>query len=164
MNSFFKYFWIVFLLTSCSNNTVFMQYKTISSSAWHKDSIAKFEVDIIDTIAKHTIYINIRNDKDYGFNNIFLVTNIDFPNKTVISDTLAYRMTDERGYFLGTGVTDIKENKLEFKEKIQFPNKGIYTFSIQHAMRKNGEEKGLVSLDGIVNVGIEIEKTALNDK
>ena len=163
MTSFLKYILIIMVFTSCNNNIVFTKYRSIKNNKWHQDSIVTFKVNIKDTISKHAIYINLRNNRMYGFNNIFLVTSIAFPDKTEISDTLAYKMTDEKGYYLGSGVTDIKENKLEFREQMQFPNKGIYTFSIQQAMRKNSEENGVISLEGIVNVGIEIEKIVTND-
>lgn len=163
MNSFLKYVLIIMMFTSCKNNTIYTKYTSITNNKWHQDSIVTFDVNIKDTISKHAVFINLRNDRKYEFNNIFLVTSIYFPNRTEVSDTLAYKMTDEKGYYLGTGVTDIKENKLEFRKQMQFPNKGVYTFSIQQAMRKNNEEKGVISLEGIVNVGIEIEKTTTDD-
>ncbi len=145
-------------MSSCTNNTIYSKYKAIENNKWHKDSIMSFKVNITDTLNKNAVYINLRNDKDYGFNNIFLIVSVNYPNNTKIVDTLAYKMTDEKGRFLGTGFTDIKENKLEFKDQIVFPNSGEYVFKIQQAMRKNGEEFGVDALEGITDVGIEIEK------
>jgi gliding motility-associated lipoprotein GldH len=125
---------------------------------WHKDSIATFYVDIADTLSKNNVFIQLRNNKDYGFNNLFLIVEVNFPNETKIIDTLEYEMTDAKGYFLGEGITDIKENKLEYKTNIQFPVKGKYAFSVQHAMRKLAEEKGLENLKGVTDIGIQIEK------
>ncbi len=149
---------LALLFNSCNQHLVYTDYKTISENKWHKDSIVDFEIDIKDTISNNGIYINLRNNKNYGFNNIFLIVSVDYPNKTIITDTLSYKMTDQTGRFLGTGFTDIKENKLEFKEHIIFANKGKHTFHIQQAMRKNGEEYGVINLEGITDVGIEIEK------
>lgn len=149
---------IFFLVNSCKNNTVYIKHKSITNNQWHKDSVVSFEIDIKDTISKHAIFMYLRNDKEYAFNNIFLITSIILPNKTIVSDTLEYKMTDERGYFLGTGSTDVKENKLELKENIQFTNKGTHTITVQQAMRKNSEELGVTNLGGVTNVGIEIEQ------
>ena len=145
-------------LSSCSNNTVFSKYKAVDKNKWQKDSVFTFKVDIQDTISDNAIYINLRNDKDYEFNNIFLIVDVDFPNNTKIVDTLEYKMTDDKGVFLGTGFTDIKENKLELKENIKFPVKGTYKFKVQQAMRKNGQEDGVEFLNGITDVGIQVEK------
>lgn len=154
---------IILLFASCKHDLVFTKYTHVTNNTWHKDSIVRFKVDITDTISKHAVYLNLRNDKDYEFNNLFLIVDVDYPNKTKISDTLEYKMTDEKGFFLGTGYTDIKENKLELKEHMQFPVKGIYTYNIQQAMRKNGEEQGVVLLNGITDVGLEIEKITHNN-
>ena len=158
MNKFIQLAVIIVLLSSCQNNTVFTKHKAMDNNKWHKDSIVTFEVDIKDTIYKNAIYLNLRNNKDYGFNNIYLIVNINYPNKKKIIDTLSYKMTDEKGRFLGTGFTDLKENKLELKESFLFPTKGKYIFNIQQAMRKNGKENGVEELEGITDVGIEIEK------
>ncbi len=147
------------LLFSCNNNQIYSKYKSIDHNKWHKDSIVSFNVDIKDTLSNHAIYLNLRNDKDYNFNNIFLIVNVNYPNKNKVTDTLEYRMTDEKGRFLGSGFTDIKENKLAFKENIVFPSSGKYQFNIQQAVRKIGSENGIEILEGITDVGIEIEKT-----
>ncbi|MEE9350449.1 MAG: gliding motility lipoprotein GldH [Flavobacteriaceae bacterium] len=149
---------VLFLFTSCAKNTVFSEYKSIPDAKWHKNNVIKFSFNTIDTISKQTIYVNLRNNKDYEFSNIYLIIGVDFPNGTQVKDTLEYKMADEFGYFLGQGFTDIKENKLEFKTNTLFPIKGNYQFSIQQAMRKNGHENGVLILDGITDVGLSIEK------
>lgn len=149
---------IFIVFSSCTKNNVFSEYKSIPNSKWHKDSIVNFTFNATDTLSKNAIYVNLRNDKNYNYNNIFLIVGVDFPNNTKIVDTLEYKMTDEKGYYLGEGFTDIKENKLEFRINTQFPNKGKYNFYIQQAMRKNGKENGVLLLEGITDVGIQIEK------
>jgi gliding motility-associated lipoprotein GldH len=68
-------------------------------------------------------------------------------------------MTSLNGNFLGTGITDIKENKLEYKTNVAFPFKGDYRIRVQHAMRKSRKVDGLIFLNGITDVGLQIEKT-----
>lgn len=157
----------VFFITSCSNNVVYTEFKGIPENKWHKDSIATFNYHSKDSVSNNSIYINLRNDNNYEFNNLYLIVSVEFPPSwknlkdpitTKIVDTLQYEMTDARGYFLGTGFTDIKENKLEYKLNIIFPSKGNYKFSIQHAMRNIGNENGVEFLNGVTDVGIEIEK------
>jgi len=76
-------------------------------------------------------------------------------------------MADASGRWLGTGFTEVKENKLIFKVNYKFPKTGIYKFSIVHANRKNGNLNGDIFLRGITDVGISIEKynkPLLNDR
>lgn len=158
---------LIFLFASCSNNVVYTDFKGIPNNKWHKNSAITFHYNSKDSISNNAIYINLRNDKNYEFNNLFLIVSVEFPpswntiqtqSVTKIIDTLQYEMTDAKGYYLGTGFTDIKENKLEYKSNITFPVKGKYTFKIQHAMRNIGNEEGVEFLNGITDVGIEIEK------
>ncbi|RUA08277.1 MAG: gliding motility lipoprotein GldH [Flavobacteriia bacterium] len=146
-------------LNSCSKNAVFQEYKNIDDALWNKDSIISFSFDSTDTISKNNIYINIRNNMDYEFSNLFLIVGIQFPDNYHIVDTLEYEMTDKNGRFLGTGISDIKENKLEYKTNVTFPKSGKYTIDIQQAMRKNQNVEGIINLNGITDVGVEIEKT-----
>ena len=81
-----------------------------------------------------------------------------FPNNYQVVDTLEYEMTTPDGRFLGTGMTDVKENKLEYKSNVTFSLEGDYHLTIQQAMRKTREIEGLTYLNGITDVGVQIEK------
>ena len=76
----------------------------------------------------------------------------------VVKDTLEYRMAKPNGEFLGTGFSDIKENKFWYKEHVVFQEAGEYQFDIQHAMRENGKVQGVENLEGITDVGLRIEE------
>ena len=152
-------FTVIISVSSCSKNTVFNQYQNMVDDQWHKDSIINFTINSIDTISTNNIYINLRNNKDYEFSNLFLIVGIKFPNNYQIVDTLEYEMTSLEGRFLGTGISDIKENKLEYKTNVVFPVKGEYNISVQQAMRKSRDVDGIINLKGITDVGIQIEKS-----
>ncbi len=154
---------ILILFISCNNNLVFDQYKSMPNAEWHKDSIVKFEFSPIDTISRNNVFINLRNNSDYGYNNLWLIVGINFPNNFKVVDTLQYEMADTRGKFLGEGLTDLKENVLEFKTNVIFPITGTYNISIEQAMRKSEEIDGIQSLKGVADVGIQIEKMITNE-
>jgi len=143
---------------SCTNNTIYNQYKAIENSEWHKDSIINFKINSTDTISKNNLYVTLRNNKDYEFSNLFLIVGIKFPNNYQIVDTLEYEMTTPEGRFLGNGMTDVKENKLEYKTNVTFSLMGDYDISVQQAMRRTRDIDGLNALNGITDVGLQIEK------
>ena len=145
-------------LMSCDKNRVYDQYQNLPGE-WHKDSVVTFKVTAPDTIRNYNLFINLRNNSDYKYSNLFLVTRLNFPNGKVIADTLEYEMTKPSGEWLGTGFGELKENKLWYKENIRFTEAGEYEFNVQQAMRKNGETEGLESLDGVTEVGFRIEYT-----
>ena len=145
-------------LSSCNRLTEYNQFKPIEGHHWHKDSVVQFSFNSTDTIEKKNVYITLRNNKDYEFSNLFLIVGIKFPNNYKIVDTLEYEMTSEEGRFLGSGMTDVKENKLEYKTNVTFSLPGDYAISIQQAMRNTREIKGLTYLKGVTDVGVQIEK------
>ncbi len=162
MRSVFAFIIILVFLISC-NNSVYNEYKTVGDNGWDKDSIISFSYNPNDTISKNNVYVNLRNNENFGYSNLWLIIGIQFPDATTIIDTLEYEMADAEGRFLGSGLTDLKENKLEYKTNVIFPNKGKYIFTVQQAMRKAGETEGINLLEGITDVGISIEKINAND-
>lgn len=152
---------IIFLFfgfVSCDSNRVYDEYQSVENNVWLKDNLVKFTFNIQDTVSKNDLFINLRNNKDYEFSNLFLITKMDFPNGFQVVDTLEYEMTDKIGNYLGSGYTDVKENKLFYKEKVRFKQVGTYHFQVEQAMRKINTIKGLDSLKGVTDIGFRIEK------
>ncbi|MGB5419669.1 gliding motility lipoprotein GldH [Algibacter sp.] len=150
------FFTCSFILVSCDSNSVYDNYKSVPN-AWHKDSIVSFKVNPPDYIKPHNLFVNLRNTNAYKYNNLFLIVEMVFPHGKTIKDTLEYRMAEPSGKLLGKGFTDIKENKLWYKEGVVFNETGEYTINIQHAMRENGKVQGVVELEGITDIGFRIE-------
>lgn len=155
---FFILIGIVFFFISCVNNIEFTKYKTLEEGSWESQKNISFEFTVTDTISPKNLFINIRNNNNYGFSNLYVITELNFPNGSTVIDTLQYKMTNEKGQFLGDGFANITENKLFYKENKVFPRSGNYTMKIRHAMRKSDEIKPIAKLDGIQDVGFSIEK------
>jgi len=146
------------MVVSCETTMIYDQYQPIENHQWSFDNKIEFIVNNLDTISNKNVFINIRSNKSYEFSSLFLITKIEFPRGKRIIDTLEYEMTDTQGKWLGTGFTDIKENKLFYKENVIFSEKGDYKFSIQQATRSINDIEGSNPLKGITDVGISIEK------
>ena len=147
---------VPFVFVSCDSNSVFDTYKSVPNQ-WHKDSIVSFKVNPSDSINAYNLFVTLRNTNDYKFNNLFLIVGMNFPNGKVIKDTLEYKMAKPNGELLGSGFSDVKENKLWYKEQVVFEESGEYTVYIQHAMRENGKVNGVIDLEGITDIGFRIE-------
>lgn len=148
---------VIILFSSCDEKRVFDEYRSVNG--WQKDSLISFKLNELDSTKVYDLFINIRNNSDYPYSNLFLITEIKFPEGKVVSDTLEYEMTKPNGEFLGEGYGDVKENKLWYKEKVKFEEPGNYQVTIQQAMRKNGEVEGIEELEGITDVGFRIENS-----
>ncbi|UUC46225.1 gliding motility lipoprotein GldH [Flavobacterium cerinum] len=145
------------MLFSCDKERVFDEYQEIDGS-WHKNQKVSFAFDQNDTIANYNMFVNIRNNNSYPFNNLFLIVSMLQPDGVTKVDTLEYQMAKEDGTLLGDGFSDIKESKLWYKENTKFPKQGKYTVSIQQAVRETGKVNGIEQLQGVSEVGFRIEK------
>lgn len=149
---------VLFLIVSCDKKRVFDEYKSVGN-AWHKDSIVTFDLPKLDPKKSFNMYVNVRDNDDYPFNNLFLIVSLEQPNHQVKVDTLEYQMTNPDGTLLGDGFSDIKESKLFYKNKVTLTQKGIYKIHIRQANRQTGKIEGVTSLPGISDVGFRIEST-----
>lgn len=146
---------VVVLFSSCDKKRVFDEYKSVGS-AWHKDSIITFTLPELDSTKRYNLFINVRDNSNYQYNNLFLIVALELPNGFTKVDTLEYQMADTDGTLLGNGFSDIKESKLYYKENVRFRSK--YKVYIKQAVRENGKIPGVTALDGITEVGFRIEK------
>lgn len=147
-----------FLLFSCNSNIVYNKYKPIENSQWNSKNNIDFIVSNSDTISTNNVFINIRNNKNYKFSSLFLIAKIEFPSGYQVVDTLEYEMTDPSGKWLGSGFSDLKENKLFYKENVIFSEKGDYKFNVRQVTRSVKDIEGKKPLKGIIDVGLSIEK------
>jgi len=149
------------VFVSCDSKRVFDEYKSVPNK-WHKDSIISFKINPPDSTNAYNLFINLRNTNDYKYSNLFLIVEMDFPHGKTIKDTLEYKMAKPNGELLGSGFSNVKENKLWYKEQVVFTEAGEYVVKIQHAMRENGKVYGVTDLDGITDIGFRIEKLSTN--
>ena len=156
LNNSFLFFLMLLTLFSCDKKRVFDEYKSVGKS-WNKDSIVSFDLPKLDPKKQYNLFINIRYNNDFPFNNLFLIVLMEQPDKKTKVDTLEYQMANADGSLLGDGFTDVKESKLIFKERVKF-TEGDYKIHIKQAVRQTGKVTGVEKLDGITEVGFRIEK------
>ncbi|WP_405411423.1 gliding motility lipoprotein GldH [Maribacter sp. Asnod1-A12] len=140
------------LFASCDSNIIKTEYQTLEDGVWNKDNVLEFSLSKMDTIAAHDIFINVRNDNTFPYSNLFIIASLTTPEGEVTKDTLEYAMSLPDGTWLGKGSGSIKEN-------IVFSSSGVYTIDVSQAMRKNGNVSGIIGLEGITDVGIEVTKS-----
>ncbi len=150
---------ILALFWSCNDHLVFSKYEPLKDGKWEMNKTVHFEFSGMDSITSYNMFINIRNDDAFAFSNLFLITELEAPSGNTLKDTLEYKMAEPTGEWLGKGLGSVKENKLWFRENVVFPDSGVYKMNISHAMRKNGSVDGVHILEGITDVGLEIEKS-----
>lgn len=149
-------FLVTLLLVSCDKSQIYDEYKTIDNG-WHQKDVIKFEFNQGKSKQPVNLFLNIRDNDDYEFSNLYLIVKLEQPKGKIQVDTLEYEMAHPDGTLMGNGWSDVKENKLWYKENYIFPETGKYKVSIEQAVRQNGKIKGVEVLQGITEVGFRIE-------
>ena len=156
LKSSFLFILILVAFSACDKKRVFDEYKSVGES-WNKDLVVDFNLPKLDTLKKYNLYVNLRADDSYEFNNLFMIVSLEQPDGLTKIDTLEYQMADSDGTLLGDGFSDIKESKLVYKEKVQFKASEKNKVRIKQAVRKTGNVVGVSNLKGITAVGFRIE-------
>jgi len=60
------------LFISCDKKRVFDEYQSVGS-AWNMKKEVVFELPKMDTLKKYNLFINLRANDNYKFNNLFLI-------------------------------------------------------------------------------------------
>ena len=145
-------FSLLFLLLSCQEEgVVYNEFFKIDNSSWeHKNNIS-FDFNISDTTIAYDVYLQLRNTKAYNWANIFLFSDINYPNSRSRRDTFEFYLTDKRGHWLGKKSGNIIENDFLLFKATKFPLEGDYSISIQQAMRDT-------LLEECLNVGLKLKE------
>jgi gliding motility-associated lipoprotein GldH len=141
----------VFLISSCQNNDVFFNYKSIPLQGWSKDSVYTFNVVVSDVSKAYNVYINVRNRGEYPHQNLWLFIHKISPDSIVSKDTINFYLADQRGKWLGSGVGASFEMPVIYQRNFHFPKTGKYSFGIVQGMRDS-------VLIGINDIGLRVEK------
>ena len=102
---------VVVLFSSCDKKRVFDEYKSVGNT-WDKDSIVNFNLPALDSTNRYNLFVTLRANNNYKYNNLYLIVALELPNGFTKVDTLEYQMAEPDGTLLGNGFSNIKESKL----------------------------------------------------
>jgi gliding motility-associated lipoprotein GldH len=136
---------------SCKSGIIYDDIQKISPEGWTAEEIISFRAPVNDTTSSYNIYLHVRNTSKYEYSNLWLFINTIAPNGESIRDTTEFFLADPSGQWLGKGLGAVNTMLLPYKVNVRFPHRGIYTFEIQHGMRKE-------ILENILDVGIRIQQ------
>jgi len=122
----------------------------VPGHAWQSSFRPGFEFIITDSTTTYNIFLVLRHNEKYNFNNIYINLHITAPGEdtaTIVRRDL--EVATNEGW-KGTGMDDIYEVRLPLAEK--FPLKtGKYKFAVEQIMRED-------PLDNVLNVGVRLER------
>ncbi|MGN0032655.1 MAG: gliding motility lipoprotein GldH [Candidatus Limimorpha sp.] len=141
----------VSVMTSCGRGAIYDESVVIPDAKWSLNNIPYFDVEVDDTLATYSFYLNIRHLENYRYSNLFIFMNTVFPNGNHTRDTIECTLALPDGRWLGKGSGTIRSAKVLLNPALRFPLKGNYHFEIEQAMRDD-------ELKGVTDIGICFEK------
>lgn len=153
----FGWSFFLWLISSCNLGIDRMEYTSLPSEGWDRDHSMIYSINAPDTTQTYQWYLVLRNNQDYSFSNLHLISTLEEPNGTIMVDTLSYQMAFPDGNWMGKSSGSLVENKLWYREDFTFPQSGTYTLTLRQAMRQVGEIQPIKLLKGISDLGYSIE-------
>ena len=145
---------------SCRNeNLVFIDFEDLNGS-WVRSNELNFLFESDNSILDFSLAL--RTDSTYPFSNIFLISSIQ-NNNYVISDTIEYYFENNETKWYEIKPSGIKNNKILVKKDLKI-DEGNVIVKLKHSIRYLDSIAPLTKLDGILDVGLIVEKSLLDEK
>ena len=145
---------------SCRNeNLIFIDFKDLNGS-WVRSNELNFSFESDNSILDFSLAL--RTDSKYPFSNIFLISSIQ-NNNYLISDTIGYSFENDGSKWYEIKPSGIKNNKILLKKDLKL-DKGDVIVKLKHSIRYLDSIVPLTKLDGILDVGLIVEKSFLDEK
>lgn len=147
---------IIFVINSCNQNNYYEEIVPLNDH-WSKNEIKTFELPVKEKGASFDLFFVLRNNNKYEYSNIYLFAELISPKGEKLKDTLEYQLAYPNGKWIGSGMSNVKQNTLIYKEKLATQDTGIYRVNVVQAMRKN-------DLKGLEDISLLVEKRNLNNE
>jgi gliding motility-associated lipoprotein GldH len=140
---------------SCQTIDVYEKNVSIPKHEWNSSFRPQFKFDIKDTSVAYDIFIVLRHNDKYNWNNIWLELATQLPGDTATRrEKYELGLANNKGW-LGAAMDDIYEQRVRITPKDGVAlKKGEYVFTIGHIMREN-------PLQNIMNIGLRVEKKGM---
>lgn len=152
----------LFLLAACTlqlaacdlPTDVFEKDVAIPGQQWESSFRPRvdFTIQPQDTAYIYNVYLVLRHSDAYNYNNLWIRGTVTEPGDT-LPKSQRYDLplaTNDKGW-LGSGMDDIYEQRVQIQQQTKFSRPGTYSFTLEQVMRED-------PLKHVLNVGVRIEK------
>jgi gliding motility-associated lipoprotein GldH len=139
------------ILFSCQPIDLYEKTISIPGQEWKSSFRPSFDFIIKDTSAPYRIFLILRHNEKYNFNNIYINLYIKGPGQDTavkIQQDLPLA-TNDKGW-KGSGMDDIYEHRILLADNERM-KAGAYTFTVEQIMRED-------PLQNVLDVGLRLEK------
>ena len=138
----------------CNNNSSIHSSHIEKNGFWLKNNPINANVEIRESPVD--IYLVLKLNDEYPFSNIHLLSKLE-NNDVKIIDTISYNFNDSKNRTILSKQIRIKTFKIPIFSNID--TKGETLIEVTHAVRFIDSIKPVIKLEGILDVGILINKS-----
>lgn len=160
---------VAMMISSCARIDLYEKVVSIPNFQWQSSYKPQFTFRISDTTVPYQVFIVLRHNDQYNYNNIWVNLYTELPADSSRRDTthaavdssnsadsiqkVQYELPlANKERWLGTAMGDVYEHRVLITPKpVYFTRTGEYKYTIEHAMRED-------PLLNMLNVGLRIEK------
>jgi gliding motility-associated lipoprotein GldH len=139
---------------SCTTIDLYEKVTPIPAHQWKTSFKPAFTFVIKDTAVPYQLFVILRHNNKYSYNNLWVNLYTKSPDGTVGKAQYELPLaTNEKGW-LGIGMDDLYEHRIALTpvdQNFYFKKPGTYIFTLEHIMRQD-------PLEQVMNVGLRIEK------
>ena len=144
----------VICFASCETVDLYEKHVPVPGHAWETGYKPEFTFLIKDSTAAYNIYVVLRHNERYNYNNIWINLSTRVPgDSTVRKARYELPLANNEGWITKqSAMDDLYEHRIRITPREGIAMKpGEYHFSIEHIMRED-------PLQHVMNVGLRIEK------
>lgn len=151
------------LLSSCTTIDLYEKVVPVPAQQWQSKFKPQFTFQIKDTTVPYEIFVLLRHNNQYKYNNIWVRLWAKAPTDTAQSLSLELPLANKEGW-LGTGMDDVFAHRIRVGAEAEkytflkptangfyFSKAGEYSFTLEQIMRDD-------PLPHVLNVGLRLEK------
>ena len=139
------------LLSSCQTVDLYEKVVSIPDQEWKSSFKPQFDFTIKDTQSHYDIFVVLRHNEKYEFNNIWIALTYQLKEQPAVTGQYELPLANNEGW-IGTAMDDLYEHRIRITPSGGITLKaGDYHFTIAQIMRKD-------PLENVMNVGLRIEK------
>jgi len=142
------------LILSCKDKDTLYSSHIETKGGWLKNEPVKASLEINESPID--IYLILKLNEDYPFSNIYLLSNISNPDLK-ITDTISFKFDYSKNKSLLSRQTRIKTFRIPIYKNMNLNE--ITLVEISHAVRFIDSTRPVMKLEGILDVGILVNKS-----
>ena len=134
---------------SCGSNLVYEKSYEFKDGIWNFNNPAEFDFSLADSDIKYDLQLDIEHNTSYPFENLYLRIKTEFPDQSMVYDTLSVELVNNQGGWIGKCSGDNCYLKVILQEQTKFKDAGDHRITFEQFTR---EEK----LDGVNSMGFSL--------